>query len=235
MDGENMHGVVGNGSINMLPSWGSGGIIYTSFLEGKPDIYIGSKKITADEHHYYKAAFSPDGSKLAVAVNIGGQSDIWLMDPSSGKLMKNLTNNPSDDLSPAWSPDGGQIAFVSNRSGGPQIYVMDASGGGQKRLTMFGSYNSTPNWGKSGLIVFAGRDDENSNIYTVDTGGNVQKLTQDQGDNKDPCWSPDGRYVAFVSNRGGTGNQIYIMTADGRYQFPITEKAGGYTSLAWGK
>ena len=59
----------------------------------------------------------------------------------------------------------------------------------------------------------------------------MERLTQDQGSNEDPCWSPDGRYVAFSSTRGGSSN-IWMSTADGRHQTRVTQ-GGGWTNPAW--
>jgi len=42
-------------------------------------------------------------------------------------------------------------------------------------------------------------------------GGRLRRLTENQGKNEDPCWSPDGRYIVFSSNRDGPYN-LYIMT-----------------------
>jgi TolB protein len=148
-----------------------------------------------------------------------------------GSVQKNLTNSDADEVSPTFSPDGGEIAFVSNQAGSPQIFVMSAGGGGMRRLTHAGSYNYSPDWGKNGLIVFAGMEDGASDIFTVSKGGEIRRLTQDQGFNKDPSWSPDGRYVTFVSTRSD-GSGIYIMSADGRYQL-LVAKGGGYGNTAW--
>lgn len=231
MDGFDAHSVIGGSSINMLPSWApGGGVVYTSFKSGLPSIWVGKKRLSKAGVEFRRARFSPDGGVLAVSVDQGGQADIFLMSPD-GSLLQNLTNNWADEVSPTWSPDGGQIAFVSNRSGGPQIFVMNRDGSGQRRLTMAGSYNSTPDWGDNDLIVFAGMDEGRSDIFTVDLGGSISRLTQDQGDNKDPSWAPHGRYVTFVSDRDG-GNHVWIMTADGRYQFRVGE-SGGASSTCW--
>lgn len=230
MDGHGRGGLVSNGSINMLPSWGFGALIYTSFRLGKPDIFFGKKRLSKDAGHYRKAAVSPDGSTIVVSISYGGQSDLYLM-AKDGSIIRNLTNTPSDEVSPSFSPDGSKVAFVSSAAGGPQIYVMSVGGGGMSRLTHAGKYNYAPDWGPNGLIAFAGLDEGSSDIFTVTLGGQIARLTQDQGSNKDPSWSPDGRYLAFVSQRSA-GSGIYLMSADGRYQLMIT-KGGGAGNIAW--
>jgi TolB protein len=233
MDGFGGHTLVDNGSINLFPSPApKGEVLYTSFLSGLPQIHIGDKRVTHDDMQYRGAQFSPDKKRLAVSVNVSGQSDIFLMDPPTGALGKNLTDDPGDDVSPNWSPDGRMIAFVSNRSGNPHLYVMKADGTATRRITFAGYYNSTPDWGGNGLIVFTGLDEGQSDIFTVDLGGNIRRLTQGQGLNKDPRWSKGGRYVVFASKRGDKFN-LYIMTPDGRYQWPILPKRGEYSTPWW--
>lgn len=230
MDGANRGGLVSNGSINMLPSWGYGGVLYTSFRFGKPDIFFGSKKLSRDAGHYRKVAVSPDGSRMIASISYGGQSDLFLMG-KDGTVIRNLTKSGADEVSPTFSPDGSKIAFVSSAAGGPQIYVMSVAGGGSRRLTHAGKYNYAPDWGRGGLIAFAGLDEGRSDIFTVTEGGTIARLTQDQGSNKDPSWSPDGRYLAFVSHRA-EGSGIWLMSADGRYQM-ILAKGGGKGNVAW--
>jgi TolB protein len=221
-------------SINMLPSLAYGHLLYTSFRPGEPSIYLDGKRISEPGRAYRGARLRPDGKMIAVSADSGaGQSDIFLM-TLEGKLETNLTEHWADEVSPAWSPGGGQMAFVSNRTGSPQIYVMNGDGSGQRRLTFAGGYNSTPDFGPDGLVVFAGMDEAHSDIFVVDMGGNITRITQDQGNNKDPSWSPDGRHIAFVSDRDGRPH-IYIATADGRYQTPITRKGGHYSTLFWAR
>lgn len=230
MDGANRSGLVSNGSINMLPSWGYGGVLYTSFRDGKPELFFGKKKFSQDAGHYRKVAVSPSGSNIVASISYGGQSDLFLLG-KDGTVIRNLTNTAADEVSPTFSPDGSKVAFVSSAAGGPQIFVMSLAGGSMRRLTHAGSYNYSPDWGPTGLIAFAGMDGGSSDIFTVTEGGAINRLTQGQGSNKDPSWSPDGRYVAFLSRRKG-GNGIYLMSADGRYQLLVSE-GGGRSNVAW--
>jgi len=230
MDGLQRSGLVSNGNINTLPAWGFGGVVYTSFVDGKPELFIGRKKLTRDDGHYRKVAVSPDGSKMVASVSYGGQSDLYLLAPD-GSIQRNLTNTDADEVSPTFSPDGGKIAFVSNQAGSPQIYLIGAGGGGMTRLTHAGGYNYSPDWGKNGLIVFSGMEQGVSDIFSVSEGGEIRRLTQDQGFNKDPSWSRDGRYVAFISTRA-EGSGLYLMSADGRYQL-LVAKGGGLGNTAW--
>jgi TolB protein len=70
-------------------------------------------------------------------------------------------------------------------------------------------------------------------ICSIDeNGGHLRKLTSGQGKNEDPCWSPDGRYIMFSSNRTGHYH-IYIMTANGHNQIQITTMEGDQTSPSW--
>ena len=233
VDGFGRKTIAGGETINMLPSMVGGDVLYTSFKLGKPGLYLNGKCITGGGRSYRGARLSPDGSVIAASADDGGQSDIFLMS-RSGKIKKNLTHHWADEVSPCWSPDGSQIAFVSNRTGSPQIYVMGADGSGQRRLTMAGGYNSTPDFGPGGLVVFAGMDEARSDIFTVDQAGIITRITQDQGSNKDPTISPDGRHLAFVSSRDGK-RRIWVSTIDGRYQFPITEKSRSYSTLSWAR
>lgn len=230
MDGLDKAGIANNGSINTLPAWGLGGVLFTSFIDGKPDLFLGRKKLTRDEGHYRKVAVSADGSKMVASVSFGGQSDLYLLS-QDGKAIKNLTESGFDEVSPSFSPDGSKVAFVSNQAGSPQIYVMGVGGGGATRVTHAGGYNYAPDWGKNGLIAFAAMDDGGSDIFTVTEGGAMRRLTQNQGFNKDPTWSRDGRYLAFVSTRSD-GSGIYVMSADGRYQYLVL-KGGGFGNTAW--
>lgn len=232
-DGSDVAQVTNNGSINVLPAWlPSGGLVYTSYISGNANLYLLGKRepILAYEGLNMGAAISPHGGKMAVVLTKDGDAEIYVANVN-GSGLKRLTNDQSIDVSPTWSPDGSQIAYVSNKDGSPQIYVMSAGGGGSKRLTFSGSYNQTPAWcprADTPLIAFTGRDGGVYDIFTVNVQtGEIVRLTQFQGSNMDPTWSPDGRLIAFWSSRGG----IFVMNPDGTNQRMVIP--GHAETLRW--
>ena len=78
-------------------------------------------------------------------------------------------------------------------------------------------------------IAFASQRDGNAEIYVMDAdGGNLRRLTNNRHDDYSPSWSPDGKRIAFVSERDGhvidgrPTSEIYVMEADGSNQQRLT-------------
>ena len=62
----------------------------------------------------------------------------------------------------------------------------------------------------------------------------MNRLTQDQGDNESPAFSPDGHHIVFTSTRPPQyGKKIYIMDIDGLNQRRISRRSGNYETPAW--
>ena len=83
--------------------------------------------------------------------------------------------------------------------------------------------------GPNGQIAFSSNRDGNFEIYTMnDDGSDVTRLTEDDANDFDPSWSPDGDKIAFVSFRDGPNNmEIYVMDADGSDETRLTETDSG--------
>jgi WD40 repeat protein len=79
-------------------------------------------------------AWSRDGTRLLVASQEDGDSEIYTLD-IAGAGLKNLSRSKGSDNSPSWSPDGKRIAFVSDRGGSSEIWVMDADGRNASSVT----------------------------------------------------------------------------------------------------
>ncbi|HEX7838504.1 MAG TPA: Tol-Pal system beta propeller repeat protein TolB [Kofleriaceae bacterium] len=240
-DGANAYKVSNNSSQNILPAWApSGGkIAYTSFMRNNPDLYVAAAsggrptKLSGQHGMNTGAAWSPDGSKIALTLSKDGNPEIYVISASDGSILKRITNDRAIDTSPAWSPDGSQLAFVSDRNGGPQIFVVSAQGGAAKQVSFNGSYNTTPTWsprpGKH-IIAYTTRDGGTYDIVALDLDTKaLTRITQNEGSNEEPAFSPNGRAIAFA--RAGQG--VFIANADGTGK-AVKVWSGSATGVDWG-
>jgi TolB protein len=243
-DGFNVRQITADKSIALLPRWSPDGqkLMFVSYRGGGgPVLYMkeldsGSlKRISAREGLNIGSSWAPDGTKLATTLSMDGNPDIYTIDPN-GRILARLTKNWGIDVSPSFSPNGKKLAFVSNRSGSPQIYVRDLGGGTEERLTFEGNYNTSPAWSILNRIVYTSMNQGRFDLFTINPDGTQpRQLTEDQGNNEDPCWSPDGRYIMFSSSREGDGYHLYIMTANGQNQRRVSFAKGQQTSPSWSK
>ena len=85
----------------------------------------------------------------------------------------------------------------------------------------------------SGKIVFQADHDGDWEIYAMNADGTrLAQLTNNEFDDEQPCWSPDGTQIAFVSNRDGR-DEIYVMNADGTEAQRLTHQAADAKEPAW--
>jgi TolB protein len=169
----------------------------------------------------------------------------------SGLLAKILRSNPrtlpgqiASDSPAVWSPDGGRIAFAQRGENGLDLYVMNADGSNIQRLTADSKNNHYPAWSPDGkqIAYTAEVETGNTDIFVMDVDfsdpANVQvspgrNLTHSPGEDDYASWSPDGAEIAFSSDRGGEGWDIYVMDSNGGDVRPLTQNNGDNESPAW--
>ncbi|MGE0463565.1 MAG: gamma-glutamyltransferase, partial [Vicinamibacterales bacterium] len=160
------------------------------------------------------AAWSPDGRRIAVSY----LDRIWTMNPD-GRQARALVGAESGavEREPAWSPDGTRIAHAANRGGGFDIVVTVAKTGASTVVAAMPGDERWPSWTPDGRLVFAhrgappaGRGADASRQWDLylaipvagsDAWQAPVPLTDTSDSETFPRVSPDGRKVAFVSER----------------------------------
>ena len=203
-------------------------LIYASDEAGNWDIYLqrvsGATPInlTRDSAaNDTQPAFSPDGEQIVFRSDREG-GGIFVMG-ATGENVRRLVDRGHN---PAWSPDGQEIAFSistftrpSERGTYPSpLLVARVATGEIRQLTP--TDTSQPNWSPHGYrIAYWGiQRGGQRDIWTVGArGGEPVAVTNDPGLDWNPTWSPDGRYLYFASDRGGSMNL---------WRAPIDEQSG---------
>ncbi|MBC8098212.1 MAG: PD40 domain-containing protein [Armatimonadetes bacterium] len=171
-------------------------------------------------------SWSPDGTQIAFASGADSVStEIWLMNADGGSLRK-LTDNTVADREPAFSPVTPLIAYTTDQDSPgtvTELYLMtlnpDATVSTQ-RLTDAAGSSYSPSWSQNGrLMVFASDRDGAGDIYVMDAGlvGSERLVTYDgrEVENRRPAISPDGRWIAYASNRDSANFQTYLTDPQG--------------------
>lgn len=156
-------------------------------------------------------AMRQDGSRLVFRNMRNDMAGLSAWDPGTDLLLR-FTQYTEDSLA-SWSPQGNRLVFASNREGDRiwRIYVTWADSNSDGAVLSIGE---APEWHPSqDTIVFRGCDDTGNRcgLWTIDSsGGSRAPLTTVSADNR-PTWSPDGRYVIFMSD-GRDGNwELYRL------------------------
>ena len=157
-------------------------------------------------------SLSPDGRRVAVSRSTGPSTDIWLLDLTTGH--SRVTSDPSADRMPIWSPDGASVVFASNRDGPSDLYRMSSSGTGPAEpIVKTGTVKHPSDWSPAaGVIVYENNDPKTGwDLWTVPAraGGAPTPFLRTEFAEGHGRLSPDGRWMAYVSNESGT-NDVFI-------------------------
>jgi len=177
-------------------------------------------------HVYRYAKVSPDGRRLAVDIIEAGNRDIWIHDLERGNLSR-LTFDAESDFSPSWTPDGDHVVFSSMRNQSRGIYRRAAAGTGPvERLTpgATATVQIPESFSPDGtLLVFS----QFTDLYVMTTAGEptIRPLIQTEFNESLASISPDGRWIAYVSDETGQ-REIFVqpfpnVDAGGKWQISL--------------
>lgn len=222
--------------IAIMPHWDPSGtrLLYTTYhASGAADVYSVNlssgrfSKFAAYPNTNNGGAFSPDGSRVALALSARGVMNIYVKPANGGKAVS-LCRDAEVQTSPEFSPDGKTVIFTSGPNGRPGLYSVPVRGGKKSRIALSGfPYVTDPAWSKTAptKIAFAYVRSGKAGIGVYDTRTKKVRNVGDyvSGNRKlsNPTWCADGRHVVAVEE-SGKNSFLVILDTDGGDRAKLT-------------
>ncbi|MEE8147953.1 MAG: protein kinase, partial [Longimicrobiales bacterium] len=177
-------------------------------------------------------AFSPDGTHLAFVRSGAGQGvisnlDVWVQPVQGGQARQLTSSTYTVCHSLAWTPNGGEIVFTAGAFFAERILRVRLEGGDPQPVPGAGANTASASI-RANRMVYQQMTVQPLDIWRVPGPGASQrdqapeKLIASSQADENPAYSPDGRRIAFSSNRSGVEN-IWICESDGSNPVQLTD------------
>jgi Tol biopolymer transport system component len=224
-NGERRQRIAGKESASPVFSADGRRIVFERFRHGSNDLYRmradGSHKVRLTHSAAYEsgASFSPNGRKIVFARSReGGNSNLWTMRAGGGHQRRLTHTRGSSEGSPKYSSNGRRIVFAKD----VDLAIMRADGSHAHRIsTSPNVYETGPDFSPDGSRIVFERSSVrqiHEEIFSVRANGShLRRLTRSKANDSFPTFSPNGRLIAFSSDRHRPAGvfDIYKMRADG--------------------
>jgi Tol biopolymer transport system component len=165
--------------------------------------------LAAPLHAYVTPRLSPDGRRVLLGVADHAEH-VWSYELATGAL--NQLTFEAANRAPIWSTDGQRMTFASTRHGPLNLFVVPANGEGPtERLAPSESLQVPGSWSPDGqtLAFMEQQASTGRDIMLLSRGGDRVAFMNTPADESAPRFSPDGRWIAYVSNATGLP-QVYV-------------------------
>jgi eukaryotic-like serine/threonine-protein kinase len=207
----------------VLAYWSSGGLGREFVWMDRSGQQIGQAFPAGDWPDF---RLSPEEKRIVFSQVESGNQDVWVRDIARG-VRTRLSFDAAQDNLPVWSPDGLRVLWPSNRQGGSyNLFIKSAAGDGQEELFLkLGTPTGwATDWSKDGRHILyqipGSKSGQDLWIAQGDGDGKPFPYLQGPFDEQNGVFSPDSRWIAYVSNESGT-DEVYVQPfplAGGRWQ-----------------
>jgi serine/threonine-protein kinase len=167
---------------------------------------------------YESPRFSPDGGRIAVGIGdlLGGRPDIFTFDLAQGTLSR--VTFDSSSVYPEWSPDGEWIHYATSRHGDYDLWRSRSDGSGVQESLVVGpndQWEGVPSPDGRGLVYRVTNPETRRDIWWLPRGASQPvPVLVTPFEERGIAVSPDGRWLAYVSNENGT-DEVYVRALPG--------------------
>lgn len=206
------------------------------FEVSRDDLWIAARKLADDVVYRFTGRRGIAATQIAFVSNDGGNKEVFVME-ADGSRRNRVTSNGSVNLFPGWSGDGRSLIYTSHRAGLSDLWMLARAKKG-RRIFDLGELPGEKYRGIFGPsdreVTFVMHVSENTDIYRAraDGYGKPQRLTKHRAIDVSPSWSPDGKHLAFASDRAGT-LQIYVKNVSSGQLRRLTFEGKYNASPAW--
>lgn len=198
-------------------------------------------------------SWSPDDKRLVFTAKAGGQDALYIVNIKKNKIEKSHQFGLDGVYNPSWNPKGDEIAFTGLKNGHCDIYAFNLKTQNLRKITDDIFSDLEPNWSPDGkkLVFISDRGDmqsetlladfsptqinmKNFDIFEINSDGSgLQHLVRNDFSERTPVYSPDGKFIAFSSERAGLSN-IYLKNLESNEEYPVTNVLAGAFQPSWG-
>ena len=179
-------------------------------------------------------AWSPDGTRLAVAIFDGPRRGLWVM-RADGSGASEIAKGEYVSR-PSWHPNGGLITYSLERNGRTEVHVTRSDGTNDRVVYSepapgtYAVFSATFSPDGSRIVFDAGTDSEYNVFVMASDGSSVRQLTT-TGTDYNPAWSPDGSRIVFVRYEAINESDVFVMDADGSDVRRLTNHGSRFTNI----
>ncbi len=193
--------------------------------------------LAADPFNFHRPGLSPDDQNLVVTLHeADGHHDLWVYDIERRTRSRLTVEGDNEDA--VWTPDGSRIVFSSARTGGSGLYWKSPAARDEAEPLLLSEDVSSVtgelallrpcSWSPDGSVLAFEKALPGGvrDIWILDHDGKASPLIATEFNEHSAAFSPDGRWIAFVSNESGR-EEVYVQSyPDGESRWILSTDGG---------
>ena len=183
--------------------------------------HVGQVGATLDgiRSEYYGPRYSPDGRSVAYEWHNGRNAgDLWRMDLSTMRPIRQTRDELHHNAFVAWTADGRQLVFESTREGN-DLFVRDVDGAVDRRVPLSMEVGFPSDWSPDGGTILFGDRGNGGDVYAATPrGDSLRKVLATEASEMQAVFSPDGKWIAYASDEQNQRFEIFLR------RWPVTDE-----------